>query len=143
MSGRAVLLALALAALGGCATNAGGGLAVRSALDSNDTSPTRIDIVSVKDRQLIALLSGVDATSYFAMRDQVMRDYPLALHVQSLEVVPGWQLRELVPDRHAAAVFVFVDYRTPGSNRLMLGADARGTLTLERDRFTWMPIRKP
>ena len=86
-------------------------LGINVATQANLNTPIAVDVVMARNAQLFDTLLGLPAAKWFNERDQLQRDYPKDLSVQTYELVPGQQL----PDQpfpfggqRAAGVLVFV-----------------------------------
>lgn len=137
----AALLALAPAACGGLGLFQSADTAtVRFAVapDANGNAPVAVDVVAVKDSNLLETLLKLPAGQWFSQRDQMRLDYPDGFAKWSWELVPG----QPVPDTDvedaasdAYGVLVFASYRTPGDHRARIGSLEDVTIVLERDGF--------
>lgn len=109
-------------------------LGINVATQANLNTPIAVDVVMARNAQLFDTLLGLPAAKWFNERDQLQRDYPKDLSVQTYELVPGQQL----PDQpfpfggqRAAGVLVFADYQTPGAHRIRIdGGPAKALLLL-------------
>jgi type VI secretion system protein len=143
---RPVLGALVLVtALAGCAqpewlcTNPEGvrELAVRSAATASRTRPITVDLVSVTDAELAKDLAELPARDYFARRDELARDHPQAVRIESFELAPGRSLGPLpvaTPCTPAASL-VFASYAGPGEHRARVDGRATATVILGDSSF--------
>jgi type VI secretion system protein len=96
-----------------------------------------VDVVMARNAQLFETLLGLPAAKWFNERDQLQRDYPKDLSVQTYELVPGQQL----PDQpfpfggqRAAGVLVFAGYQTPGAHRIRIDGGPQKALLLLGDQ---------
>jgi type VI secretion system protein len=112
-------------------------LHVIAAAGANDNSPTTVDAVMVYDPSLLKSLLTMNATDWFASRDQLRNDFPVGFAARTWEVVPGQQveLRPL-PFRNGLALLVFANYHAPGAHRARLDARSRALVTLQDRDFT-------
>lgn len=96
--------------------------------DANLNTPVAVDIVFVRDAEMIATLSGTPASKWFASRNDMARSFPQSLSVLKLEVVPKQTLvvteRQLQQYEGLAAI-LFADYATPGEHRQRLNMKAK------------------
>jgi type VI secretion system protein len=83
----------------------------------NNNSPVAVDLLMIDDATLAETIVKLNASDWFARREQFARDYPKALFVASWEVVPGQRIPEAEIGRKAIAVLVFANYATPGAHR--------------------------
>jgi hypothetical protein len=120
------VVAAALIGLSGCARpcllDQTGSVTVTAAADANRTSATAVDVVATTEAALADRLAGLDAGSYFATREQLLRDHPATLSVAGWEVAPGQSVGP-EPLRFACrtdAVFVFASIGAPGAHRVRL-----------------------
>lgn len=126
MRRRLAQVAAILLALSGCARpclmDRTGTMSVAAAADANQNSATAVDVAATTDTTLADRLAGLDASSYFATREQLMRDHPATLTITGWEVAPGQSVGP-EPLRFACrteAVFVFASIGTPGAHRVRL-----------------------
>lgn len=122
-------LARGVAAAGlvsGCATicgvDASGTFEIVADVDANGGSATAVDVVVARDEQIAVTLAALPAATYFATRDQILRDNPKGMDVTGWEIAPG---QSIGPESigfpcGAEAVFVFVSYSAPGAHRAQL-----------------------
>jgi type VI secretion system protein len=131
---RFVFAALVVASLASCSTlsnlakvvvPSGGrlewdGLTVVASPDANLNTPVALDIVQVRDDAMLAVISAMPASKWFASRADMAKTFPDGLSIQSLEVPPGMTIKlganAFAPVRQIGA-FVFADYLTPGEHR--------------------------
>jgi len=119
---------------------------VRAATDANDNSPIAVDILLVYDVDLLAKVAELPAVDWFAMRDQLKRDFPQGMDVWEYEIVPGTSVvHELtVVDRYRAyGGIVFCDYPGPGDYRLRFDKLKRVYIRLLADHFEVDPGYPP
>ncbi len=93
------------------------------AQDANDNAPVAVDIVAISDPILIAQIQSLSAEQWFNAKPQFLRDAPNALHIWSLELVPGSHfVSETNPLKglSADAILLFARYRSEGEHRLRL-----------------------
>ncbi len=126
MSRRLALVAVILLGLSACAKpcllDRTGSMTVNAAADANRSSATAIDLAATTEAALADRLAGLDAGTYFATREQLLRDHPATLTVTGWEVAPG-QTVGPEPLRFACrteAVFLFASIRAPGAHRVRL-----------------------
>jgi type VI secretion system protein len=120
------LVAVILLGFSGCARpcllDQTGSMTVTAAADANQTSATAVDVTATTETALADRLAGLDASTYFATREQLLRDHPATLTVTGWEVAPGQSVGP-EPLRFACrtdAVFVFASIRAPGAHRVRL-----------------------
>lgn len=116
---------LAAALASGCATvcgvDASGTVAIFADADANGASATAVDVVVARDEKVADMLAAQPASSWFATRDQIMRDNP-GMDVTGWEIAPG---QSVGPDRISfpcgvEAVFVYASYASQGAHRAQL-----------------------
>jgi type VI secretion system protein len=112
-------------------------LGINVATQANLNTPIAVDVVMARNAQLFDTLLGLPAAKWFNERDQLQRDYPKDLSVQTYELVPGQQL----PDQpfpfggqRAAGVLVFAGYQTPGAHRIRIDGGPQKALLLLGDQ---------
>lgn len=152
---RRAMLATALAlplALGGCSTI--GGWFSSNSLDSitltvgaslnvdptlKKSTPVTVDFVYVTDSQLVATLTGLTATQWWAQKGDLVLANKTALTVESYEVSPTNPVPAIVlPDNSsdAVAIFVFAVYQGAGAHRARIEAFSSATIALGAKTFT-------
>lgn len=90
---------------------------------ANADTPIAIDVVVVKDPDLLKRLLSLPAKQWFVQREQLRRDYLQAIQVWSLELVPGqfMEARDLpMTGSRAIGLLLYAGYNNPGTNRLRL-----------------------
>jgi len=143
MSTVRLVLLCALLMLGGCGLFGGGpkavkagwdSLAVAAAPDANGNSALAVDIVLVRDKQVLDSLQAMPAKRWFEAKDGLMRTFTDGLTVLSVEITPG-QTIQFARDRYkgkAWAALAFANYATPGEHRQTLPL-AQDTCVLRLD----------
>jgi len=116
-------------------------LTLMAAADANANTALAVDVVFVKDKELLTNLLAMPAAKYFAATDSLQRSFPDGLTVLSREVVPGQNLvlgRAEFKNEKAWAVLAFANYGgAPGDYRVRLPLDQdRCVLRLEAQSFT-------
>ncbi len=79
--------------------------------------------MAISDPILIAQIQSLSAEQWFNAKPQFLRDAPNALHIWSLELVPGSRfVSETNPLKglSADAILLFARYRSEGEHRLRL-----------------------
>jgi type VI secretion system protein len=144
---RLVLLLWAVSVLAGCGMFGGGPKAVKpgwdslslaAAPDANGNSALAVDVVLVRDQQVLDSLQAMPAKRWFEARDSLLRTFPEKLTVLSVEITPDQTIR-FPRDRFkgkAWAALAFANYATPGEHRQNLPlAQATCVLRLEAHDF--------
>lgn len=93
------------------------------AQDANDNAPVAVDMVAISDAALIAQIQSLSAEQWFTAKPQLLRDAPNALHIWSLELVPGSHFvteNNPLKGTPAQAIVLFARYRSDGDHRLRL-----------------------
>lgn len=116
---------------------------VTVAPQANQDSAVAMDLIVVYDDGLIDTLFKLSANSYFAQKQQIMRDNPGQIDVWSWEVVPG----QVVPSRQIkfsqpiprGGIF-FANYLTPGDHRIRVGKETGVKITLAPKDFSLQPF---
>ncbi|WP_435036180.1 type VI secretion protein [Pseudomonas neuropathica] len=101
---------------------------------ANDDTPIAVDFIAVADPDLLKQLSGINASQWFAEREQYQRDYRQLMSVWGLELVPGQFIdRQPFPlgGKKAAGLLVFASYNTPGAHRLRLDDQSEAWLKFD------------
>lgn len=121
------------------------GLLLQAAPDANQNTPLAVDVVFVRDAELLQQLQALPAAKWFATRNDWQQTYPDGLQVYRAELVPSQSLR-LGADALAAprvtGVLIFADYLSPGDHRVRLPEQSPGALvSLGISGFTLAPLR--
>ena len=110
---------------------------------ANSNSPVALEIVLVKDPDLLKKLTELPAAKWFETRADIRKTYPAGVESQAWELVPGQDLR--VPaatfkGKRALAVIVFANYSSAGEHRARIESFHNGVILnlLEKD-FTVEP----
>lgn len=99
------------------------GLTLAVDADANNRSALAVDLVYVKDLKTLEQLRAMSASKWFASRDDVLRTYPDALSVRSMELVPRQVVRldrQTLGSPRVAGVVLFANYRSPGEHRALI-----------------------
>jgi type VI secretion system protein len=109
--------------------------------DANQDSAIAVDLVFVSDKLAAQQLSGLSAAKYFALRSQLLRDYPGSLQVRSWEIAPGQIVRNAStnPSCNRVQTLLFARYQTPGDHRQALNGRNTITVILGSHDFTLSP----
>jgi type VI secretion system protein len=143
MAGAAVILAVVVA-LSGCGSFARPGgiktgeIIVTAALDANENSPVAVDVVLVYDPAVIEKLVSLPAATWFAEREQFLRDAPDGIDVLRHEIVPGTTQTITVSNVQrlkASGAVIFVNYLNDGEHRLRIDALETVRLQLLKEKF--------
>ena len=91
----------------------------------------------VYDPVLLKSLLTMNASDWFASRDQLRNDYPNGFASRSWEIVPGQQveLRPL-PFPKGLALLIFANFRSRGPHRARLDVRSHPRVTLSDHDFT-------
>lgn len=96
----------------------------------------------VYDATLLKTLLTMNASDWFASRDQLRNDFPDGFASTAWEVVPGQELDlRTLPFRKGLALLVFANFRSPGPHRARLDARSHARITLTDRDFTVTEIR--
>jgi len=95
--------------------------------DANNYSATEVDLVIAYKMDLFKSLMKMKAADYFAIAEQIRRDYPEMLKVWHWELTPGqtineYQLSSCFMCPEAFGAVIFARYLTPGSHRVRVGS---------------------
>ena len=139
-----MLLAAALTALSGCVKRS---LCIRTSIvpTANGNQPVAVDLLLVRDKDLIKKLLTIPASEWFEKRAQFTRDYPDTkdLVVYHREWVPGQVIPcssiTLVPMPRATVVFA--NYFTKGDHRARLKNVRGAAIRLMEDDFEILPVK--
>jgi type VI secretion system protein len=106
-------------------------LVITASTDVNVNSPVAIDILFVKNMDLLRNLANLNSTSWFASRENSIKSFPEALQVISYELVPGQNITVTAKQLSQFSAFqalTFVNYSTPGDHKGILSMDQPGYL---------------
>ncbi|MGE3176498.1 MAG: hypothetical protein AB7O32_03435 [Vicinamibacterales bacterium] len=125
-------------------------LRVAVAPDANDRTPIPVDVVFVWDKAVAGKVAPLTATAWFGTKAQFLQDDPKRqmLTVCEWEWVPGQVVPEInlaVPvaaRRWIQGVFLFANYRTPGSHRAQVQFGTASALDLRRQDAAVTPLGK-
>lgn len=115
---------------------------IRAQPNANINSAVAVDLLFVRDDQLVTELLQTPALDYFARRDQIRRDFTDSdVRRWSWELAPGQQVdrASVSPPCGRKATFVFASYATPGDHRLRLGDDSAVVIILNERDFQVQP----
>ena len=106
--------------------------------DANYTSATEIDLVMVYKHELMKSLMKMKAAEYYALADQIRRDYPEMLKVWHWELTPGQSLNNIplsmcYRDKGPFGAVIFARYLTPGDHRVRIGSETDIHVLLKRE----------
>jgi type VI secretion system protein len=144
---RLVLLLWVACFCAGCGLFGGGPKAVKpgwdslsfaAAPDANGNSALAVDVVLVRDKQVLDSLQAMPAKRWFEARDGLMRTFPDGLTVLSVEITPGQtiQFARAWFKGKAWVALAFANYATPGEHRQSLPlAQETCVLRLEAQDF--------
>lgn len=139
----AVLLGLMLTGCGPSIATRSLGVVVEPG--ANNQSPVPVELVVVRDPEIVPLLLEMTARQWFDGRDQLLLDHPSGLRSHLWEFVPGQELPMQplpVPSNGAVAAFVYADYFTPGPHRVRVDPYSRLLLRLTADELVVVPVRR-
>lgn len=106
--------------------------------DSNYSSATSVDLVVINDKGLLALLSTMNANTYFQKKDQIIRANPSKIRVWHYEIVPG-KKKENIPIKfeefQPEGAYIFAKYNNNSDNRILLKAVKEITVIMKRTYF--------
>jgi type VI secretion system protein len=112
---------------------------------ANGNQPIAVDLLLVRDKDLIKKLATLTAADWFENRAQFLRDYPdpKDLRVFHREWVPG----QIVPCANFVlvpmpkAAMVFANYFTKGDHRARLRHPESSVIHLLEDDFQILPVK--
>jgi type VI secretion system protein len=86
---------------------------------ANDDSPIALSMLITHDRTVMEELLTLDATQWFARREQYLRDHEASIDEVMREYVPGQRVTPFWQRLRSAASegVLFARYRAPGSHR--------------------------
>ena len=102
--------------------------------DANNRSATEIDLVFAYKMDLLKSLLKMTAAEYFAIADQLRRDYPELLKIWHWELAPGQSLNNnSLETGNALGAIVFARYLSPGSHRVRVGSSETIHILLKKE----------
>lgn len=102
-----------------------------AAPDANANSAVAVDVVLVKDKAVLDTLAAMSAARYFGAKADLLRTYPDALAVLSVEITPGQLIRferKRYDAERAWAALAFANYAAPGEHRARVPLDGAACL---------------
>lgn len=104
---------------------------------ANQNSPVAVDVVAIRNKQLIPAIAALTAAQWFQQKRQIVRDHPDQLTIRSWEWVPGQDVQPLKTPMPGGTkqVVVFANYSSPGAHRALLGEHRQFALTLQQSDF--------
>lgn len=146
---RAAALAIFLAPLAACQTlpvpcvrpSGLRAIDINSRPESNDGRPIAIDLVYVTAKPAAAAISKLRARDYFALHDQLLRDYPRDVRTRRWEIQAGQQVAasKVTPPCGLHGTYLFASYQSAGDHRISVGKAKAGALTLGEQEIAWTP----
>lgn len=100
-----------------------------------------VDIVYVRDPQLIPQLSQMTARDWFQKRSAIRQAFPAGFDLTSRELVPGQKAPDEEikdPATDAIAAFVFANYSSEGTHRARVDALEHISIALGDKDFSIM-----
>lgn len=112
-------------------------LQVRVLNTANQNSPIAVDVVAIRNKQLVPAIAQLTAAQWFQQKRQILRDHPDQLNIHSWEWVPGQDVQPLKTPMPGGVkqVVVFANYSGPGAHRALLGDHRMIALTLQQSDF--------
>lgn len=110
---------------------------------ANSDSPLAVDVVLLRDKDLLKEVPKLSAADWSQRRDQYLRDFPDRKQLADYrwEWVPGQQIRcftvQMKPKPKAA--YLFVNYASKGDHRAKIPVDKGINLQLLADDFALKP----
>ncbi len=136
---RPLVLAACFGTFTGCATKVTTqSFQVVATPHANHDSPVPVDVVLIKTKPLVPMVTGLSARQWFQERDQLVRDHPGQIVYRSWQFVPGQvvDVRHLpFRNRKGVALVVFADYLSQGVHRLRVDPMKKFRLILNADGF--------
>ena len=104
---------------------------------ANQNSPVAVDVVAIRNKQLVPAIAALTAAQWFQQKRQIVRDHPDQLTIRSWEWVPGQDVQPLKAAMPGGTkqVVVFANYSSPGAHRALLGDHRQFALTLQPSDF--------
>ncbi len=140
---KVILLAVTLTLFSGCRKRV---VCLRSSISAsaNRNQPVAVDVLLVRDKDLIKKLMTMSAADWFDKRAQLIRDYPNPkdLVVYHREWVPGQDIpcASLTLDPMPRATILFANYFGKGDHRARLINGKSATIRLLDDDVTVSPM---
>ena len=141
---------LAAASLSGCKTpsllcfkSSGLGQIVLLNSDPNNNGgrPIAVDLIFVTDKKVMQTIAKLKAREYFALREQLRRDFTKGYEIHSWELTPGQfdGPKSTSAPCNLVGTLVFADYASEGDHRISIGKVRSGTVVLGAEDLTWAP----
>jgi type VI secretion system protein len=141
---RFFLVALLLGLLGGCRKAKIICLRTNVISTANQNQPVAVDVLLVRDKDLIKKLMSMPASDWFEKRAQIMRDFPdpKELVVYHREWVPGQVIpcSSLVLKPMPKATILFANYFGKGDHRARLMNGKSAAIHLGDDDVEILPL---
>lgn len=120
-----------------------GEISVSSTALTNDGRPIAVDLAYVTDKDAWKTISKLKARDYFAMRDQLERDFPKGYVHWSRELQAGQYVKvtDITAPCNLVGTAIFANYASDGDHRQVLRKGRSGTLELGPKDFVWAPKR--
>lgn len=114
--------------------------------NANRGRPVALDLVLVRDKELLKKLKEMSAAEWFEQREQIMLDTPKegALVVGQWEWVPGQVIKAHVErvEPEVRAAVVFANYSNPGEHRAVLDPRRNIQLRLGESKLVVTQVKK-
>jgi hypothetical protein len=109
--------------------------------DSNGGRAIAVDLVYVTAKPLAAVMIKLKARDYFALQEQLKRDYPQMSRTQSWELEAGQRIlpTKVTPPCNLKGVYLFANYLADGDYRVVVGKTKSGVLDLGAHNIVWTP----
>jgi len=111
---------------------------------TNDRSSVAVDLVLVRNPELVAVVGEMRASEwFFESREQMLLDHPGDLEAHRMDFVPGHQYKDIrlpMEDRTGVALFAFARFHSGGPHRVRVDRFERFEITLGDDDFTVRPV---
>lgn len=122
-----------------------GKISISSTTLTNGGHPIAVDLAYVTDKDAWKTISKLKARDYFAMRDQLERDFPKGYRHWSRELQAGQyvQVTDIAAPCNLVGTAIFANYANDGDHRQVLRKGRSGTLELGPNDFVWAPKRAP
>jgi type VI secretion system protein len=118
---------------------------IAAAPDANTNSALAVDVVLVRDKALLARLSAMSASAYFAAKSDLQRTFPDALAVIAVEITPGQLIRidgKRYDSERVWAALAYANYANPGEHRARLMLDQSAyLLQLDAQEFVASDVK--
>jgi type VI secretion system protein len=112
-------------------------LEVITSPDANRNGPIAVDVLLIKDKELLKTTQGMSASDWSAKKSQLQRQFPKGVEVMYWEWVPNQTaVVDVDVPVDTRAVMMFANYSSAGLHSALLPMRGRVVLSLNDEDFT-------